>query len=329
MNYVFMRDIHLVGSVPLESAEAVFRTAAGVLGKQLRRIPDGETGDRTNWIRYQHGVFAAHPQFEPVDRNFRLTSPAPTFGDLGYAEVAARSYRAFAALKADGVIPADTRFQVSLPTAVAVTCGFVVDDDQADVEPPYAAALAREVSRIAAVVPAAELAIQWDIAVEIALLEGVRTAGLDVSEAALVDRIVQLAAAVPAGVPTGFHLCYGDAGHRHFVQPTDTGLLVRVANRLAADLDRTPAWVHMPVPRDRDDRAYFLPLSDLRLPEQTEFYLGLVHASDGLEGAARRVAAATGVRADFGVGTECGFGRRDPATIPALFDLHRAVADMA
>jgi hypothetical protein len=29
----------------------------------------------------------------------------------------------------------------------------------------------------------------------------------------------------------------------------------------------------------------------------------------------------------FSVGTECGFGRRDPATIPELLRLHLAAAD--
>jgi len=36
---------HLVGSVPLPDAEAVFR-AVSALGADLRRLPDGETGVR-------------------------------------------------------------------------------------------------------------------------------------------------------------------------------------------------------------------------------------------------------------------------------------------
>jgi hypothetical protein len=42
--------VHLVGSVPLSSAEEVFRTASAILGDRLRRLSDGETGVRTNWI---------------------------------------------------------------------------------------------------------------------------------------------------------------------------------------------------------------------------------------------------------------------------------------
>jgi hypothetical protein len=37
-------EAHLIGSVPLADAEAVFRTVAAALRPSLRRIPDGETG---------------------------------------------------------------------------------------------------------------------------------------------------------------------------------------------------------------------------------------------------------------------------------------------
>ena len=57
--------VHLVGSVPLGSAEEVFRRVAEVLGDRLRRIPDGETGPRSDWIGWQYPVFSSQPQFQP------------------------------------------------------------------------------------------------------------------------------------------------------------------------------------------------------------------------------------------------------------------------
>jgi len=83
----------------------------------------------------------------------------------------------------------------------------------------------------------------------------------------------------------------------------------------------------MPVPRDRVDDPYFSPLRNLKLKSGTELYLGLIHLTDGVEGAKRRAAAAKRVMSDFGVATECGFGRRPPETIPDLLRLHRAVAE--
>jgi len=74
--------------------------------------------------------------------------------------------------------------------------------------------------------------------------------------------------------------------------------------------------------------AYFLPLRALRLQPQTELCLGLVHHTDGVEGTRRRLATASRHAARFSIATECGFGRRDPATIPELLRIHAAVADL-
>ena len=86
----------------------------------------------------------------------------------------------------------------------------------------------------------------------------------------------------------------------------------------------------MPVPRDGSDAAYFAPLGALFLPAETNLYLGLAHFTDGADGAAASLAAAlaslAGHVGSFGIATECGFGRRDPVTIPPLLGIHATVA---
>jgi len=72
----------------------------------------------------------------------------------------------------------------------------------------------------------------------------------------------------------------------------------------------------MSVPRERDDDAYFLPLRDLKISPETELFLGLVHDSDGAEGARRRITAASKVRPAFGIATECGMARAHEGTRP-------------
>ena len=131
---------------------------------------------------------------------------------------------------------------------------------------------------------------------------------------------------VPEDVELGYHLCYGDAGHKHFVEPEDTTRLVEVANGISAGLKRSLNWISMPVPRNRSDDAYFAPLKNLQLHPETELYLGLVHYTDGVVGTQRRIKAAQRVIADFGVATECGFGRRPSETIPELLHIHSKVA---
>ena len=102
--------------------------------------------------------------------------------------------------------------------------------------------------------------------------------------------------------------------------------MVRVANALVDGLERPLNWLHLPVPRERDDEAYYAPLSDLRLADDTELYLGLVHHTDGMEGTQRRMAAASKVVPAFGISTECGLGRRPSETVPDLLALHARVA---
>jgi len=135
-----------------------------------------------------------------------------------------------------------------------------------------------------------------------------------------------LAMHVPAGIELLFHFCYGDSNHKHVVEPNDMGDMVDMANRLSADIKRPINLIHMPVPRDRADDAYFEPLSRLRVRPETELSLGLVHYTDGVAGTRKRLGTAEKHAARFSIATECGFGRRDPATIPELLRIHSAVA---
>jgi hypothetical protein len=81
----------------------------------------------------------------------------------------------------------------------------------------------------------------------------------------------------------------------------------------------------MPVPADRNDDAYFKPLQELRLGRDTKLFLGLVHDTDGVMGTRKRIAVAEKFVSDFGIATECGFGRRPPETIPNLLRVHSEV----
>ena len=98
------RGAHLVGSVPLANAEAVFTTLASELGDRLRRIPDGETGPRSDWIVWQLPVFTSQPRLEVVPPAPDGWRPLPRvrledgaraedvrFAALGYADAAIAS----------------------------------------------------------------------------------------------------------------------------------------------------------------------------------------------------------------------------------------------
>jgi SAM-dependent methyltransferase len=330
--------VHLAGSIPLANAEEVFREVSDKLGDRLRRIPDGETGPRSDWILWQYPVFSALPQFvvgPPGDSTYRtlpklrLRAGVPAsevkFESLGYAETAISSYRLFAQLKRDGVMPAHVRFQVCLPTPLAPISAFVDPEHQAVIEPIYEARVLDELQQIVTTIPADQLAIQWDARVEFAMLEGQAQAWFSEVRGGVLERLLRLARHVPARVELGFHLCYGDEAHGHFAELADCHKLVEVANALAVSLSRPLNWIHMPMPRGTSDESY-APLGGLTLQRETELYLGLLHLADGVEGAKERIAIARRHVNAFGVATDCGWGRGGAAVVQGLLELHRAVS---
>jgi len=336
------RAVHLLGSVPLPGAEEVFRTVSAALGPHIRRLPDGE--QVTKWIGSQVDIFASSPYLESaptaadhygssaVTRLFRVRPGVDSgelrFGPLGYARVARESYELFDLLRDEGAIPEHVRFQVSLPTPLAPVVAFCPASDE-DVFPAFEAAMMREVDEIVEAIPHEDLAMQWDIAIEMGILEEFFEVWFGHDQDEIARLIARACDRVPADVELGLHLCYGDAGHKHWKEPADTAKLASLATALSEDVERPIAWLHLPVPRDRCDVAYFKPLRDMRLRPETELYLGLVHLTDGLRGARARIAAAAAVVPDFGVATECGLGRRPPETIPSLLQLHAEVAEGA
>lgn len=341
-------DIYLVGSVPMANSEEVFSRVSAALGSRLKRIPDGETGRRLDWITWLEPVFQASAAMEKSSEAFQLHAMARTYpryklkpgktiadfkiDNLFYAEIAQDSYGVFKSLRDSGRIPAGTRFQVDLAPAHSVLWVFIAHDLQASFDPIYNVALGGEIDKIAAAIPHHDLAIQLDVASAIfARLErqdvGDYGRTKEEMKVKFTDILAKLANRVPDDIELLFHFCYGDNNHRHVVEPTDMADMVDMATRLTAAIDRPINLVHMPVPRNRTDEKYFAPLSRLRLRPETELALGLVHYTDGLEGTLRRMATASKFVQNYAIGTECGFGRRKPETISELLRIHARAAE--
>lgn len=209
---------------------------------------------------------------------------------------------------------------------------FIAEKEQVLLDGTYNAAVARELNRILDAIPHEDLAIQFDVASAVfARLERGEPTLYGKNKAEMIGTfsviVAKLADHVPSDVTLLFHFCYGDANHKHAIEPTDMSDMVAFANALALKISRKIDIIHMPVPRNRSDDAYFAPLRNLKLKSGTELSLGLVHYTDGEAGTRQRLSATVKFVRDFSVGTECGFGRRDPATIPELLRLHVAAAD--
>ncbi|MEC9271006.1 MAG: hypothetical protein VYC75_10495 [Actinomycetota bacterium] len=338
--------VHLVGSAPVDEPNQLFQLAYDHLGDSLKRVPDGEVGERDTWIRWQYGKLAQCPQLSAENpdssylgrelQQFVIVDNAQSFdlAELGYAEAALASWELFQQARESGVILPHQRFMVGLPSPLSVVTMYVAPDARPHVLEAWTDAMENEVSRIVENIPNDSLAIQWEVVIEFGILEGIWTyldsgESGDLARPGIAHHLEHLGDLIPEAVELGYHFCYGDAGHQHFTEPADTGHLAWAIRTVVDGLSRSVEWIHLPVPRGRDDLAYFEPLADIDVPADTELYLGLVHQTGGESGTRRRIHAASQVVARFGVATECGLGRRPLDTIGALLDQHVAVSTPA
>lgn len=345
VNSTTVKGALLCGSVPLASSDEVFRVVGEELGRYVKRIPDGETGERSGWTGWSAQVFWRVDGIEEKYPFYMEISPRTQgladgysvadikYPNLEYADAALASYESFTQYKRVGKLAPDVRFQVSLPTPAAILSPAVGVPEFSALEPGYEAAFMAELKRILDGIPHGELAIQWDVCLEVWFKEGLVESPFSPVDEGITERLTRYSAAVPDDVELGFHLCYGDYQHQHLAQPTDCRACVDIFNAASDAIERSIEWVHIPVPIERDDDAYFAPLDELRLRKETELYLGLVHFRDGADGARRRIATANRHASSFGVATECGMGRRPPErggsndTLRELLRVHARVAE--
>lgn len=341
------RNVSLVGSVPLGSARAVFEAVGETLGGAIRRIPDGENAERLNWAHWQAEAFERIPFVEVV----RPEDPAPTmvpgggrggapqfrvkpgfptaavrFGPLGYADSARASHADFAQLRQSGRIPADTRLQIGMATALSVIGQHLDERFQQAIEPAYEKRLLEEVDEIAADLPHGDIAIQWNLATELSIIENRRPIYFDKIVDEILERMAHLCERVPDDIELGLHFCLHDFEANGFPPPASLDSMVDLANGIMATVARTVEWVHLAVPRDAADAAFFAPLARLAQHPETELYLGLLHPDDDIDAVKRRIALAKEAAGPFGIAGECGFGRMSEGEVAAMLALHRDAA---
>jgi hypothetical protein len=337
--------VHLNGGVNLADTETVMREVLARVPTGLRRLPDGETGDRRNWIFFQLQKFWRTPgieQADPTDQpaegyeempKVRLAEgvdPASIeWPDLGYADAYQQSFEVFDKLRNEGVVPSGVRFQVQYPTPLASVNGWVVPQDQDRIEPSYESALFADLDRLLVALPHDQIAVQWDVAVEFGILEGgFVSAGQDFES--IVRRLARCVDRVPGEVPVGLHLCYGDYRHRHFREPESLALQVRLVGAVNDAALRPVGWYAFTVPQYQRDPSYFAPLRDLRPRAGTELYFALVpyHPQEQAAGTTEeqvRLIDEHLAPGEWGICTECGMARAEREEIPGLLDRHREI----
>ena len=344
-------------------AEGVLGLCGPRLGGHVSMLPDGEVGDRFFWINYiaRHTYYSHPDMITTSSHTFERWQPDPTqglkdhwrftlregttdlhFEKLGYADEAKKSYEAFARLRQAGKIAPGTRFMVAIPAPESATRPFIDSAHNFEILfDAYSDVVSREIDDICASIPHEDLAIQWDMTMETAACEGIPfgfaedelTRHEQIPLKRVGQVIAELSTHIPEPVWLGLHICYGSLGHAeggsadaaHFKEIQDLNVCVDIANSCVAALGRSVQFVHMPVQVSRGfDEAYYAPLKRLAIGD-ARLYLGLIDMVDGVEGARRRIEIARKYRPDFGVATQCGWGRRPPSNkLDSLLDLHVA-----
>lgn len=350
----------LVGSIARPedgwSVEDVFRHCANTVGQHVSMLPDGEIGDRYYWINYiARRTYATHPDLVTLSHHtvqdwkpksykdhwiFRVKPGVKEirFPKIGYADEAKRSYEIFRRLRALGTIPNGTRFAVALPSVASATRPFVGNSEHFEMlSRGYEEAITREIRQLSDAVPHRDLAIQWDVCTEVAAIEGVEGYALFGIEPMQLycETLGRVCRIIPDEVWLGLHICYGSLAQEpgtssdtgHFCEIKDLNVSVDMANRGIHAISRSVEWLQMSVQLSNGfEESYYEPLRRLDVDART--YLGLIHLHDGLSGALRRITIARKYLPDFGISTQCGWGRRPiEQKVQDLLDLHRNIAD--
>jgi len=330
----YQNRFYLTGSINVPTVEDAYRFVGSRLQPGVTRVPDGEPGERANWVLTQTPHFLDNPTLDVVDVGGKplarlragTTGADVRFPAFDYQDHAIASYALFTAARERGELAPNSKFLVSIPTPFNAVNFFVEFDSQVEVARAYERPLKDAIDAIQEAIPHQDLVIQWDLPVEDATIEGwFPNPYRDFEEIYAVT--ARPASWVHDDVELTFHLCYGDSkfgaspfmgdppdepaaarGGRH-VYPRDASVIVAVSNGLSRHVPRRIDAIQAATVTAWNRLAHWQPLANLAIEPETEFYLGLVHAEDGAAGARYRAALATKFLPNFGLSTECGLGR--------------------
>lgn len=150
----YRNRFYLTGSINQPTVQDAFRFVGQRLQghgvgqtAKVTRVPDGEPGNRANWVLTQTPHFLDNPTLDVVDRGGRELArlkPGTTGADVrfpafDYADHAIASYALFRAARERGELAPESKFLVSLPTPFNAVNFFVEFGSQVEVARAYEA----------------------------------------------------------------------------------------------------------------------------------------------------------------------------------------------
>ena len=339
-----LRGALLVGSIPAADAEQAMTEALMRLGPQLHALPDGETGERQNWIIHILESFRRHADLELAkDGDYSDYQKLPRFrvrrghkltGDsleLGYASNFRASFATFKAMR-DKHGHADLAFQVGIPGDLDMALFAFGPLGILTQRRAFTEATVRDIEAVQREA-GNNVIFQIEVPAELIFVTQMPPLIRPLVARYLAGGICRLARLSPEGTRFGIHLCLGDMNHRSLATMSDVGPVVLLANAISR---RWPAkrrleYVHAPMaaaeipPTLEPD--WYAPLSRLDLPPTTRFVAGCVHEDLSLQdqlAVLSIVEQRLGHRVD--IATACGLGRRKRESAMAAMDRTRELA---
>ena len=233
--------------------------ALAVLGRGLRSLPDGETGERHHWIIHIIEGLRSHPDLElrkqgdwsdydrvpvfKVRRGHRLNGSSLDFGHVREFE---RSFPLFLEARSRADLPR-LAFQVGVPGDLDMALFVLVPQGALLRRKPFTDATVAEIAAIHAL-GGDDVIFQVEIPVELVAVARMPRFVQPAIAALLARGVANLARRAPKGARFGVHLCLGDMNHRALGKLNDTAPLVTLANALARAWpdDRPLEFMHAP-----------------------------------------------------------------------------------
>lgn len=336
---------HLVGSLPFQDAREAMEESLTRLGDTVLYLPDGETGERGNYIEHLVGRLAGNPALEQHETTISL---GPTemegiefsirrgatlqiaLGDLGYARDWEASLPLFRELRV-GSGRDDLRYLMAVATPLSIAMPYFHKPfDMLKAIRPLSDALRAEIAE-AVCLGEDVLAVQFDAALDqifVTQLYGSFPPLASLASRWLARGIAAVAKGIPPGVPVGVHLCLGNPQNQRVVTPRTSDSIVWMANAVerAWPAGRPLDYVHLPIV-DSTDLRYYDPLKDLLLAPSTRVIAGMVYEDGHAANRDRFDLAKENLGYAPDIACACGMGRRTPAVARALLDEMRRLAD--
>ncbi len=332
------REAHLVGSLPGATPSAAMTTALELLGPCLRTLPDGETGERRNWIISIIEGLRDHPDLEirkegdwsdydkvPI---FKIRKGHRLFGaslDFGHVDAVRASFPAFERAR-DAAARPDLVFQEGVPGDFDLAMFTLGPVGALRHQRAFTEATLAEI-RAVGEITGPETLFQIEVPAELVLLAKAPAAARPALARLLARSTTTIALASPAGTRFGVHLCLGDMNNRAFGTMSDVTPLVLLANEILRGwpADRPLEILHAPFSAADQpattDAAFYAPLSRLALPARVRFAAGFAHESQSLgDQLVIRELIETLLEREVAISAACGLGRRTESAGRAVLE---------